>query len=430
MSYFSVLQVLLVIGMLIGCRRSPSSHPPYQEEEGGIGGVRSEGSLSREKMHRASSDALLARVSDAPPPSKDTLPPPRAGQRIVVSANPHVWLGAMPGEDGWNPAQDALPQLVSLSDYEIDALPYPNDPALPFSTRVSKQEAEQLCAERRARLCTEAEWENACRGPGDQSYISGAFWDPNCTRTPFACASGYGVYAMGVIQEWKTALEGEKGSGVGPREVEKLAQRGEGSFNDEEGKVKLPFSMHRCAAHWTHDTNRGAGFRCCRGKPNEVVMKWPVLHPPFRRLKMEKSAVAAILKSFPEVASFATDVRFFEASDVRSILATRPRDTVVPAGLVFTADPLLWNPELGVDVLIIVGKSKAGAFIVALYVLGEEHYKLASSFLFRNDMTPVVLAYYPKRRRNLRWVSACWGCWGESGNVRLGEGHRPIIQHE
>ena len=74
-------------------------------------------------------------------------------------------------------------------------------------------EAEAHCAARAGRLCTEREWETACRGPHGLRYPYGAtFQEGRCATglaVPIeaglrvACRSGYGVYDMsGNVAEW------------------------------------------------------------------------------------------------------------------------------------------------------------------------------------------------------------------------------------
>ena len=41
----------------------------------------------------------------------------------------------------------------------------------------------RLCAERGARLCTELEWERACKGRESEMFAGGAGWDPRCAAS-------------------------------------------------------------------------------------------------------------------------------------------------------------------------------------------------------------------------------------------------------
>jgi formylglycine-generating enzyme required for sulfatase activity len=80
---------------------------------------------------------------------------------------------------------------------------------------VSFAEASRLCTSRSERLCTENEWEAACRGKNGSSYPYGMGFDPNRCNTEshggdiapagsFArCVSASGAYDMsGNVAEW------------------------------------------------------------------------------------------------------------------------------------------------------------------------------------------------------------------------------------
>lgn len=74
-------------------------------------------------------------------------------------------------------------------------------------------DAARLCSRRGARLCTEREWERACRGPDGMRYPYGDTYyaaacqtgaeAPVVTGHRNSCRSGYGVYdASGNAAEW------------------------------------------------------------------------------------------------------------------------------------------------------------------------------------------------------------------------------------
>ena len=75
---------------------------------------------------------------------------------------------------------------------------------------------------------------------------------------------------------------------------------------------------------------------------------------------------------------------------------------------------------------MVLGRGAKDSFIVALYRLPDNHYKLASSLLLVNDPGPFALAYHSEVRERLLW-SSCWKCTGEGGTVSLRDGRRVII---
>jgi len=97
-----------------------------------------------------------------------------------------------------------------------------------------------------------------------------------------------------------------------------------------------------------------------------------------------------------------------------------------PEGFTLTTSPVLWNPLPGEELLVVVGHGARDSFIVAMYRLPDNRYKLASSLLLVNDLGPFVIAYHPEVRERLLW-SSCWKCAGEGGAVSLRDGRRVVI---
>ncbi len=160
-------------------------------------------------------------------------------------------------------------EQVVLHGFYIDLFPYPNEEGAIPLTNVSREQAEVLCTERGKRLCTELEWERACKGPenrvyeyGDQyrSEHCGTGVDPGLRPTGLrvGCRSDFGVRDLhGGVFEW-TASKWNRGS-----TGELYAVRG---GNGTAGEV-----IGRCANGRAFEaaTKSGAiGLRCCAGAPN------------------------------------------------------------------------------------------------------------------------------------------------------------------
>lgn len=118
---------------------------------------------------------------------------------------------------------------------------------------VSLADARDRCASSDARLCTEAEWEAACRGPlgalypyGDTYRVGACVTEDDGPRTVGqrnACRSGFGTYDMsGNALEW----------------VEEGFLKGGGHTADAFGA--------RCGARAVANDqpDNVTGFRCCR----------------------------------------------------------------------------------------------------------------------------------------------------------------------
>lgn len=165
-------------------------------------------------------------------------------------------------------ATEPLSKMAETKPFLIDQFEYPNQIGAPPMTDVDYSTAEKLCSDAGKRLCTELEWEKACKGPtnaiyGYNSSTPADVFDPDFCGNGLAdkgypsgnkdqCKSGYGVYDVsGNYREW-TATPGKDGPS---RRVVKGGMRG----NPERGT--------RCA--YSNDENQvfndpSMSFRCCR----------------------------------------------------------------------------------------------------------------------------------------------------------------------
>ncbi len=329
----------------------------------------------------------------------------RPGETIEIPGGTFP-MGSTPGDEGRDPSIEPILVDTTLKPFSIDALPFPNDPTAAPTTNVTREEAQRLCESKNGRLCTELEWERACKGPEFDTYASGATWNPACDKEPSRCVSGFNVRAMGFLREWTSSTF------VG---------------DDNLGVIKggAP-SLHRCAARLTDRSAPAVdvGFRCCHGPVNEARVPLIEQKPFFRKTNIEPEKLAKIFSSIRELSRIGSDVRFFSDPDVRtSILG---RSSANPNGITFATQPILWNPDPGVELLVATGRGKNLSFVVALWVLPNDKYRFASSFLLLNEVSPVALAFEYSKRKELRW-STCWGCAGETGAVSYRDDRRVVI---
>jgi hypothetical protein len=327
---------------------------------------------------------------------------PREGEIVHIPSGTFQ-AGSVPGEAGREPDLEPRLHALELGPFEIERLPYPNHPAEPPLTNVSRERARQLCAERGSRLCTELEWERACKGPDSDPYPSGATWNARCVEAPLRCASGYDVLGMGTtLREWTASnRDAERDSAV---------VRGAGTT--------AAAGLHRCATRRTLAAETEAadlGFRCCKGAPNAARVKEPALGPTFEKTKLAPERLIELLGSDAATREIAKDVKYFrEPEAAKTVVARGPGDT---KGFSFSVAPLLWHPVAGAEYLLVSARSgDHTSFIVAYYALGDGEYRLASSFVMKNEPGPVALAYSNDIRPRLHF-STCWGCVGETGKI-------------
>jgi eukaryotic-like serine/threonine-protein kinase len=164
-------------------------------------------------------------------------------------------MGTSPGDSFMSFDEKTLAS-VSVAAYCIDIYEYPNKRGAAPTSSVAFSDAQRICEAADKRLCTESEWEHACKGAGNSRWTYGNTFDANACNNEddssearslsssgkfTKCRSSYGVADLsGNVAEW-TAEKVVKG----------------GSFASADYAV-------RCAARKTGaGKSSEVGFRCC-----------------------------------------------------------------------------------------------------------------------------------------------------------------------
>ncbi len=189
---------------------------------------------------------------------------------------------------------------VSLGAFQMDKYPYPNEVGKPAMINVSHEKATQLCAERGKRLCTELEWERACKGPKSTTYQWGNGYNntkckgqlDNMIGQRSECESDLGVVDLiGVALEW-TSSDWERGTPTGDKVVRGSRAK------------KVSWLSARC----THARKRNpnltfdnVGFRCCSGPINtaKVVMRQKKLPTIEQETGIDTPFEMALMRAMP-----------------------------------------------------------------------------------------------------------------------------------
>ena len=195
-------------------------------------------------------------------------------------------------------AEEELPGTkIPLGEYYIDLLPYPDESGAIATTNVTREEASGLCEAKGKRLCTELEWERACKGPENTTYEEGDdFHAATCgigaaadlsakrpTGDLAASVSGFGVREMhGGAWEWTGEAWGRGG-----RKDLGVLKGGNSTAGELAG---------RCAnslARTPVTKSPSMGFRCCRGAKNEAKVDLPVKVEPALERSMKTTELMA-----------------------------------------------------------------------------------------------------------------------------------------
>ncbi len=150
----------------------------------------------------------------------------------------------------------------------IDKYEYPDQEGVIPQTNVSFYKAERLCRAEGKQLCSEDEWEKACKGPSSLKYPYGNVWNSaKCdtqnkdgtnrsivpSGTYRACVSGYGVYDMsGNVMEWTDNI-------FSPQDTTDKVVKG-GSFTKPDWATRCAYRYNMLPT----STSNEVGFRCCK----------------------------------------------------------------------------------------------------------------------------------------------------------------------
>ncbi|MBK8168866.1 MAG: hypothetical protein IPK60_00810 [Sandaracinaceae bacterium] len=327
------------------------------------------------------------------------------GESVRIPAGV-VRAGSRPNSFGRLAANEARQIPIQVSAFSMDRLPYPNDPALPITNNVTRDEAAALCAADNKRLCTELEWERACEGDADVMFPGGNSFDvESCSMEPLSCTSPFDIVSMGVMAaEWTTGMM----SGV---EAPTSMIRGADAFAEA--------GRHRCAARRGVLTTAKAetlAFRCCSGDSPENSYPTIETRAMFEDRDVAPETVRAIMSSLPELAAFAPSYRRLSANDVEHTLARGNHLRGWLGEWRLAEHMLVWAPAPGEEAWIITGTSGSSSFVAAVLPMPDGTFLDIGSFFLRDETLPIAAAYNPANPREILF-SSCWGCGGESGAV-------------
>ncbi len=236
---------------------------------------RVEKALQEHKRKREQAQALATtrrREEEAMPfkPMEITAPVPVRQDLVCPPGMVKVPGGpAAVGSDGSDDLRnfgDRALSRVELRAYCIDVYEFPNLAGKLPKVAATWDGAESECKNAGKRLCSEDEWENACRGPQNLRFPYGAGYDADACNTAdkadnprqtnvagafSRCKSGYGVMDLsGNAAEWTASAF----DSVGPERAVKGGHAARPGFDDR-------CASRRKLAPGAHDIK--VGFRCC-----------------------------------------------------------------------------------------------------------------------------------------------------------------------
>ncbi|HWO09187.1 MAG TPA: hypothetical protein VNN80_06895 [Polyangiaceae bacterium] len=343
-----------------------------------------------------------------PPPAQQTPAAEQRPSRVRVPGGAFS-SGTEPGRFERRPELEPRLTRTALGPFEIDVEPYPGG-GQPALLGLGRAESAERCAEQGGRLCTELEWERACKGPASTPFPGGEAQAAECT-TAAGCSSGFGVSGMGRRLEW-TASE-PPGAAAHTALV-----RGASDGADP--------SARRCAHRELRgETEPGVAFRCCYGPPNAARVVLPKLGTAFATVTLATAEIGEWLARDPATARLARELSGFpEPESGRAVLAKGGAER---PGSSLTTAPLRWNPAAGVDLIVVTARSgPATSFVAVFDALPDGTRQVLASFVLEGEAGPIALGYSAGARDRVRF-GTCWNCTGEMGRVLYREPDRVLI---
>ncbi|RKH38164.1 hypothetical protein D7X12_27140 [Corallococcus sicarius] len=169
-------------------------------------------------------------------------------------------------QQSFGSSDESLLASVPVESFCVDTLEFPNKPGRKPRVSVSWLDAKGLCDAAGKRLCTENEWEKACKGPGNARYSSGDTLVASACNTGTAGGTPGTLAASGQFDQCRfnfgpsdmSGNAAEWTSTTFPGSTEDMTIKG-GSFDS-------PSDTSRCAARKrgaTTHKDANLGFRCC-----------------------------------------------------------------------------------------------------------------------------------------------------------------------
>jgi sulfatase modifying factor 1 len=237
-------------------------------------------------------------TADAAPPWSPKLNAPTPPRGMLWVPEGALIAGTPPGRIPRLADQELPGEQIVLHGFFIDIFAYPNEEGAIAQTGVTLAQAESSCAEQNKRLCTELEWERACKGPQNLTYEYGDRYRSDACSTGHAprmlpsgyrpaCRSEFGARDLhGSVWEWTQSRFGRGGS------AELFALRGGNSVFGE--------LVGRCAnamAKPAQAVSSDVGFRCCKGEVNQARVSLRIERgPPLTQRGQVDADVARVLE--------------------------------------------------------------------------------------------------------------------------------------
>jgi formylglycine-generating enzyme required for sulfatase activity len=165
-------------------------------------------------------------------------------------------------------SDERLLESVEVPTFCIDEYEYPNQSGAVPRVNVNWAEAQQTCQKKNKRLCTEEEWEKACKGPGNARFPYGNDFDASRCNADDGSGQARTLAESGRFQECRSAYKVADLSGNVAEWTASTFAGGSENKTQKGGAFDKTRYAVRCSARISGvptEQKPNVGFRCCAG---------------------------------------------------------------------------------------------------------------------------------------------------------------------
>ncbi|RKH55458.1 SUMF1/EgtB/PvdO family nonheme iron enzyme, partial [Corallococcus llansteffanensis] len=211
--------------------------------------------------------------------AKNAPVPPPPGPSAGLGASLNCPAGMLPVSGGsfkkgsskedqqsFRSSDESLLASVPVESFCVDEFEFPNKQGRKPRVSVNWLDAKGLCVEAGKRLCTENEWEKACKGPGNARFSTGDSLASSACNTGTAEGTPGALAAAGQFGECRFNFGPSDMSGNAAEWTSTPFPGSDDDMTIKGGSFDSPSDTSRCAARKrgaTSHKDANLGFRCC-----------------------------------------------------------------------------------------------------------------------------------------------------------------------
>ncbi len=210
-------------------------------------------------------DPTAAKPPDKAPEKTPAVAPPTPAPAAAAGGCPEGMKPVAAGafrmgtakDDPMAGFEDKALTSVTVAAFCVDTFEYPNKRGVAPTVSVTFADAERMCTSAGKRLCSEAEWEKACKGAGSAKWGYSNTFDADACNTEDDTGEARSLASSGRFGRCRSSYGAQDMSGNVAEWTSERVVKG-GSYATSDYGV-------RCAARKTSGVTKSSevGFRCC-----------------------------------------------------------------------------------------------------------------------------------------------------------------------